>query len=410
MGFLYVNAKGQPWRKHSYSAGNTFDQSPYKYFLQKVVGWKEKDNKGRFLFGRALEEAIQHHHEHNGEGAVEDFQRRWILHKDNKDISYTKTEKDWENLFYVGIDMVRLYVIRQPDLPIPMGGNTVFQREYEKEVFPGDPVYGEIMDCGKLDIVSYVLPDHPALAKLEWRPEYGALRPIIIDIKTAATDFPEHQGMAAFDKQLRRYSWQSGIRDVGLLWFKKTSRKLSKGSSITVLTDVKVFNPVGDDYTVFAAGKEAVVAKTDGDDVWLVHNDFMLEEMSKAQGRKPDGSIDQTKAAKEKASQWLDSNGFKVQASQITRQRLQFNCGFVTIESASDAGQIAARQIVGIVNSWKTKTWPNTFGIRYPTDDSRDPYFIGFVLQQPGYKEQNFKKSDQESLDDLFADETPEEV
>ena len=67
-------------------------------------------------------------------------------------------------------------------------------------------------------------------------------------------------------------------------------------------------------------------------------------------------------------------------------------------------------QIVGIVNSWTTKTWPNTFGIRYPTDDSHDPYFIGFVLQQPGYKEQNFKKSDQESLDDLFADETSEEV
>lgn len=410
MAYLYINSKGQPWRRHSYSAGNTFDQSPYKYYLQKVQGWKEKDNKGRFMFGRALEESIQYHHEHNGDGAVEDFKRRWLVHKDNKEISYTKTEKDWENLFYVGIDMVRLYIIRQPDLPIPMGGNTLFQKEYEKEVFPGDPVYGEILDCGKLDIVSYVAPGHPSLSRLKWKPEYGALRPIIIDIKTAATDFPESQGMAAFDKQLRRYSWQSGIRDVGLLWFKKTTRKLAKGNSVSVLVDVKQFNPVGEDYIVIPAGKEAVVARVEGDSVYLVHNDFMLSQMNDAQGHKPDGSVDQTKLAKERADKWVIENTFLVKSSDVTRQRLQFNCGFVTIESADDAGQIAARQIVGIVNSWKTKTWPQTFGIRYPTDDTKDPYFIGFVLQQPNYKEQNFIKADQEAIDDLFADDTPEEV
>jgi hypothetical protein len=406
MAYLYVNSKGQPWRKHSYSAGNTYDQCPYKYYLQKVIGWKEKDNKGRFLFGRALEEAIQYHHEHNGEGAVEDFQKRWLVHKDDRDISYTKTEKDWENLYYVGTDMIRLYVVRQPELPIPMGGATVFQREYEKEVFPGDPNYGEILDAGKLDIVSYVDPAHPMLRKLEWKPEYGALRPIIVDIKTAATNFPENPGMAAYDKQLRRYSWLSGVRDVGLLWFTKTSRKLSKGSSVTVLADVTQFNPTGEDYVVFKAGKEAVIAKVEDDHVYIVHNDFMLEQMKGAQGLKPDGSVNQTKEAKEKAEAWVMQNAYKVHASNVTRQRLQFNCGFVTPESAADAGQIAARQIVSIVNSWKTKSWPNTFGIRYPTDDSRDPYFVGFVLNQPGYKEQNFKKSD-DGLEDLFED-TPE--
>ena len=409
MAFLYINSKGQQWRKHSYSAGNTYDQCPYKYFLQKVQGWKEKDNKGRFLFGRALEEAIQHHHEFNGEGAVEDFQRRWMIHKDNKEITYTKTERDWENLYYVGTDMVRLYVVRQPELPIPLGGATVFQREYEKEVFPGDPTYGEILDAGKLDIVSYVAPDHPHLQRLEWKPEYGALRPVIIDIKTAATDFPDNPGMAAFDKQLRRYSWLSGIRDVGLLWFKKTNRKLSKGSSVSVLADIKTFNPVGEDHVIFPAGKEAVVAKVDGDDVYLVHNDFMLEQMDKAQGQK-NGKTEQTAEAKERAFDWLKENGYLVPSSQVTRQRLQFNCGFVTIESANDAGQIAARQIVSIVNSWKTKAWPNTFGIRYPSDDTHDPYFQAFVVNDPGYRDQNFKKSDSDSLEDLFEDETPEEA
>jgi len=408
MGFLYITTKGTPWRRHSYSAGMIYDQCPLKYFLQKVQGWKPLDNRGSFMFGRAVEEAIQHHHEHNGEGAVKDFQRRWLIHKDNKDIKYTATEKDWENLYHVGTDMVRLYVIRQPDLPIPMGGQTSFQREYEKEVFPGDPNYGGIVDAGKLDIVSYVDPAHPMLAKLEWKPEYGMLRPIIVDIKTAATDFDEHPGMAAQDKQLRRYSWLSGVRDVALLWFKKTSRKLSKGCSITLLADVVEFNPAGEDFVIFKAGQEAVIAKVDGKYVWLVRNDFMLEEMNRARGKLGE-KFDQTKKGDEKADRWLRENGYKVASNQVTRQRLQFNCGFVTIESANDAGQIAARQIVSIVNSWKTKSWPNTFGIRYPNDDRHDPYFLAFILKEAHYRDQNFKKIDEESLDDLFTDEAPEE-
>ena len=217
--------------------------------------------------------------------------------------------------------------------------------------------------------------------------------------------------MAAFDKQLRRYSNLSGIRDVGLLWFTKTSRRLSKGCSVTLLVDVGVWNAFDErDEVIMEAGKECVVASVDGDEVWLVHNDFQLDQMAAAQGTKADGKTDQTKAAKDKATEWLHHNGYRVQANQVTRQRMQFNCGFVTIESAEDAGQIAARQIVSIVNSWKTKSWPQTFGIRYPNDDRHDPYFIGFVMNDPNFKEKNFIKSDAQGLDDLFADETPEEA
>jgi len=397
MAYLYVNSKGHEHRKHSYSAGNTYDQSPLKYYLQKVQGWKEADNRGSFLFGRALEEAIQYHHDHNGEGAVGNFQALWNQHKEKTDIKYTKTEKDWENLYHIGTEMIKLYIVRQPDLPIPLGGQSIFQREYSKEVFPGDPVYGGIEDAGKLDIICYVDPKHPMLPKLDWKPEYGTLCPLIVDIKTSAMDFPENPGIAAFDKQLRRYSWQSGFRVVGLLWFKKTSRSMQKGSSVTLLTDAEPFK----------AGEEAVVAKIfdDGNVAWIVRNDFMLGEMERAQGKKPDGKTDQTKVAKEKAELWLLNNGTAVETSHLTKQRLQFNCGFVTIESANEAGQIAARQIVQIVNSWKTKSWPNTFGIRFPSDDRADPYFKAFVLKDEAFKQEHFKKSDEETLDDLFADE-----
>src|ERR1700688_4833305 len=169
------------------------------------------------------------------------------------------------------------------------------------------------------------------------------LRPLIVDIKTAAVDFPENPGMAAFDLQLRRYSWLSGIRDVSLLWFKKTSRNMQKGSSVTMLESV-------DEYF---AGQEVVIAKIEDAGIWLVRNDFMLGEMEKAQGKKDDGTTDQTKAAKQRGLEWLANKGRLVKHTAHTKQRLQYNSGFVTIESANEAGQIAARQIVEIVNAWK---------------------------------------------------------
>ena len=404
MAFLYINSKGQPWRKHSYSAGNTFDQCPRKYFLQKVLGWREKDNKARFQFGKALETAIQHYHENNGEGAIERFIQEWQPNAMNTELTFTRVEKDWANLLQIGIEMIKLYQIRQPSLPIPMGGQTLFQREYAKEVFPGDQNYGEIEDAGKLDIVAYVDPMHPMLPKLNWKPEYGPFRPLIVDIKTAGADFPEEYGIAAYDTQLRRYSWLSGIRDVALLWFVKKGRSLQKGSSVTLL---EAAGP-------FAAASEAVIAQVDGDDSILLANDYMIEEMEKAQGKKEDGKTDQTKAAKARRDEWLAKNGTRVPNEILTKQRLQFNAGYVNIESAEDAGEIAARQIINIVNAWKIHEsgrngFPNTFGIRYPHDDRSDPYFRAFILGDEGYKNLNFTKSDEDTMDDLFDDESEAE-
>ena len=393
---LYVNSRGTPWRKHSYSAGNTFDQCPYKYYLQKVLGWKERDNKGRFLFGKALEESIQFHHDHNGEGAVEDFKRRWAIHQEDGNVSYTDQEKNWETCGKMGADMIRLYVAVQPSLPIPLGGRSVFQREYAKEVFPGDSTYGGIDDAGKLDVVTYVEPGHPMLPKMDWKAEWGVVRSVIVDIKTSATDFPEQPGMAALDTQLRRYSWLSGIRDVSLLWFVKNSVATpKKGTQITFI------EPRGP----YAAGTEAIVAKIDGDYLWIVPSEFMILEMDKAQGKKGD-KLDQTDEAKQRAQNWLDQFAAVVPAGSVTRQRLQFNAGRVSEQSANDAGRIAARQIVGIVNAWKNNEWPDTFGIRYPKDDRNDSYFRAFSLQDEAYKKANFTKSDEKAFDDLFQEDT----
>lgn len=390
MAFLYISSKGTPWRKHSYSAGNDYDQCPYKYYLRRVLGWKEKENKARYLFGRALEESIQYHHDHAGVGAVDDFVQRWSTYKERNDLLYTAVEKDWETLNLDGQEMVRLYQIRQPSLPIPMGARVIFQKTMAREVFPSDPNYGEILDEGKLDIIAYADPDHPMLPRVEWQPAYGIYRPVIVDIKTSGIDFPEQPGIAAFDKQLRRYSWLSGIRDVALLGFKKTGRTLRKGSSITLLQDVGNFK----------AGEEGVIADVDEDSIWILKNDFMIEEMD----RQGDGK---TKAGRAARAEWLKQWGVLSRASTVTRQRLQFISGLVSLESANDAGAIAARQIVEIVNSWKAKSWPQTFGIRYPNDDRNDPYFRAFVLEDENYRKENFTKSAEENFDDLLDD--PEE-
>ncbi|VVB50892.1 Uncharacterised protein [uncultured archaeon] len=396
MAFLYINAKGLPWKRHSYSAGNTFDQCPLKYKLQKIHGWKEKNNKARFELGKAFESAVQFYHEHQGDlnEAKRHFEGQWQPYA-TVDLQYTKVERDWARCRIIGLDWLSLYALRQPSLPIPLGGQTLFQREYEKEVFPGDPNYGEIVDAGKLDIVSWVEPNHPLLPRLEWKPEYGALRPIIVDIKTAGNDFPDHYGIAAHDPQLRRYSWLSSIRDVALLWFVKKSPALAKGYSVTLLEDAGYM----------AAGAEAVIAAIDKESIWLVANDFITEEMERVQGQK-NGKTDQTAEARARRDQWLETNAVRVSEHQITKQRLQFNAGYVTIESANDAGLIAARQITNIVQSWHSGNWENKFGVRYPHDDRSDPYFRAFVLGDEAYKVENFTRSDEEI--DLFAEEDTE--
>ena len=367
------------------------------YYLRRVIGWKESDLIAAFKFGRAFEEAIQFHHD-AGQGAVDDFIRRWSEHKENKELKYTKKEKDWDNLNKIGIDMVRLYEIRQPSLPIPIGGQSVFQREYEKEMYPDDPNYGGITIFGKIDIISYVDPTHPLLPKIDWKAEYGLWRPVVIDIKTSGVNYHERPGSAAFDTQLCLYSFLTGIRTVALLWFTKTGLKMEKGSSVTLLEDTGMWK----------AGEEVVVAKVDGDMVWIVKNDFMLDEMDKAQGKKADGKTDQTNAAKEKALQWLQINGSAVPSSDLTRQRLQFNSGLVSQEAALNAARLAGNQIQQIVNSWKSNNWINKFSNRPGFGYFKDPYFQAFVENDTMFRDQNFKKSEEETLDDLFAD-TPEE-
>src|SRR5579863_10450679 len=106
MAFLYIGPNGKPQRRHSYSAGGLFDRCPYAYKLQKVLGWKERNNKARFEFGKAFELAIQFFHENRGDrdGAIKHFQSLWLPYQNNKELSYTKVEKDRAQCLRIGTD------------------------------------------------------------------------------------------------------------------------------------------------------------------------------------------------------------------------------------------------------------------------------------------------------------------
>lgn len=396
MAFLYIDAEGRERNRHSYSAGLEFDSCPYKYWLHRIQGWKEKDNKAALLFGRALEDAIQFYHQTNGKMGEDEFIRLWSLCKD-KELVYTKREINWESLMRAGREMMRLYVIKQPSLPVPM--DTIFQRQFTKEVFPGDPKFGGIEFFGKLDLIVHVDPHHPMLTPIEWKPEYGIFRRVLGDIKTSGIDLDSSLGIVKHDMQLRMYSWLTGIHDVFFLWFKKSPHGVKKGYSVTLLADAERFK----------AGEEAVVASVEETGCYLVGNDLMLEEMRKAQGLKENGTVDTTKAATLRAAEWRQQNAVLVPFENITRQRLQFSSGVISKKSADDAGQIAADQIVRIVNAWESNKWTNTFSVRFPHDDRRDPYFKAFVLQDQPYRDSIFTQSGEEDLNDYF-DEPDQEI
>ena len=153
----------------------------------------------------------------------------------------------------------------------------------------------------------------------------------------------------------------------------------------------------------FQAGNEAVVACEGEEDVWLVLNDYFVIQMEEAQGRK-NGRLDTTKAAIERRNEWLTTNAIAVPKTAVTRCRVQFNTARITAEEAAIAGRQAGRQIVGIVNSWKTNTWDDLFGVRYPNDSTNDPYFIAFVQNDENYRKLNFEKADEDVFDDFFAE------
>src|SRR5579864_6555726 len=115
---LYINSRGQYVTRHSYSGGDTFAFCAQKYYLERVQGWSDKQDRVARHFGIALEAGVTFWHQHRQDtpAAVAEFRRLWAEHKD-KEYIYSKPEKDWENLGRTGEELLRLYTLRYPTFP-----------------------------------------------------------------------------------------------------------------------------------------------------------------------------------------------------------------------------------------------------------------------------------------------------
>lgn len=357
MAHLYINSKGVPVSANSYSSGALFTTCAYKYYLLKIKGYRRKDNSAATRFGRAVEDAIQFYHANSlllGSG-IDEFKRLWLASKEVEGLRYTNREGDWASMYRAGAEMLRLYEILLPTLPIV---NPVFQANARKEVFPGTELAG-LEDQGFLDMVSKAPWVHPMLPRVEI-PKGAAHRPLVIDIKTSGVALDEdHPELLTLDPQLRRYAWLSGLLDLGFLWFVKSlPTNYERGTAVTLL----------EASGGWATGEKAVIAEYNDEDE-TAHlarpddYDALKFELSEIKGK---GSTERKAALIATRKE----NGILITLPDhaFTRQRLQFQAVHLTPEDLIEAGNTVARELVDIHAAGQTGIYLKKPGVRFPAN------------------------------------------
>jgi hypothetical protein len=327
-----------------------------KFKLSRIDGWKQKDKKASLEFGKCLEAAVQFYHTNGlkpGDGA-EEFRRLWAKWID-QDLKYTDQEGDWKSLNTMGLEMLRLYEIVLPDLPIK---NPKWQLQYLKKLWPGT-------NLDDLEFMAYV----DLLSTLD-----DGSR-IVVDIKTAKSQLDVTPGMMALDGQLRKYAWVSGIRDVAFLNFVKAEPEgYKKGSRITLLEDCANWK----------AGQQLVVAKFQSPEdgvaatettkavpavPWLMlvateeTVQKMDEELKKISGKGATEKKDQV-IAKFLSDGLLGS----VSRESVTKTRLQFVRGIIPEEELAEIGQQIGGDILGLKAANDAGAYPKDGGVRFPNN------------------------------------------
>jgi hypothetical protein len=353
---LYHSAGGHDVNHASSSALDSFRFCRRKFRLSKIDGWREKDKKASLEFGKCVESAIQFYHENGlkpGE-AVSEFERLWLKWSENKELVYTAQENNFFDLYTMGKEMLKLYEIMLPSLPIK---SPKFQLQFSKPLWPGTNL-GELTFLGYIDILSTL--------------EDGSR--VIIDVKTAKTALDATPGMLSMDGQLRKYAWVSGIRDVGFLNFVKSGHpdEFKKGASVTLLADTRDWK----------AGQELVVAKfvepkpaiepSEGvkatpEVLWLMwlgqEKDVQLidEELKLIKGKGAEALKEQTVA------RYLgDGRLCSVDRDAVTKTRLQYIQTIIPEEEMSEVGQQIGDDMIAIKTAAETGRFPQDGGVRFP--------------------------------------------
>lgn len=354
MAVLYTNPKGEPVTTSSYSSNDLFKSCPRLYYLDKVVGWKRKDKSAALKFGRAFENGLQFYHD-NGlkpDAGVDHFKFLWLAEKENTELKYTKAEVDWKSLYQAGAELLKLYEILLPSLPIR---DPVFQANYKKTVFPGSDL-ADIQDQGYVDVVSRSPWVHPLLPKVDI-PKGSPYRVLGIDIKTSGKSLDATPDLLTLDPQLLRYAWLSGILDWGFLWAVKSNPvSFQKGTEVTLLADSGKWK----------AGDKATISEYDSENqtALLGTEEDIAKVKETLDAIKGKGSTE----AKNAAVAQFQTEGVlsRVSTEFFTKMKIQFVAVRMSEEDVKEAGDVVGHDIAGIVEANRTNFWPKHPGVRFP--------------------------------------------
>lgn len=361
---LYINSRGQFVTRHSYSGSESFSYCARKYYLERVQGWGERQERSSKFFGVALEAGWTYWHQHNQDtaAAVAHFVRLWAEHKD-KPYLYNKTDVSWDVLNLDGQELIKLYALKYSTFPYVVNNPLDFQVETNFEVFPGSKLAG-------IAFTSYI----DCMATLK---ESG--EPLIIDCKTSGKEVPE---FTVLDPQLRSYAWVKNLSNVSFLWFRKMGRTISKGDPITILEPCGGLNP----------GDDAVVLAKDILGGWVVVKDPNIAEKMDTL------FIGKSKAVEEARAKYVTENGVHIPEKSFTKQRIYFKTAVITPESAEDIGRAIKRDIINIVNANEKNFWPMQSGVRFPNEKCPSCPMRGICANRPELRDQLLIRK-QEELD-----------
>ena len=397
---LYKSASGREVTHASSSSLDTFRLCRRKFKLSRIDGWRQKEKKASKEFGKCVESAVQYYHDNGlklGE-AVTEFQRLWAKYIEQKDLVFTDQETDWKSLNTMGQEMMRLYEITVPTLPIK---NPKFQLQYLKPLWPGDETYGDIQFMAYVDLLSTL--------------EDGTR--IVVDIKTAKSMLDVTPGMMSLDGQLRKYAWVSGIRDVAFLNFVKAkTEEFKKGTGVTLLEDCANWK-AGTQLVVakFQAQKEAV-PESDGVKAttavpWLM----LLATEETVRKMDEEQEAIKGKGATEKKEQVVSkylSDGLlgSVVRESVTKTRLQFVRGTIPESELKEIGEQIGADTLAIHQTNKSGLYVKDGGVRFPNNICSWCEFLPICNPDPKRRDETLIQIGPKVQDDDWLKELESEV
>lgn len=386
MAHLYVNSKGFEVRSHSYSAGSLFRECAQKYKLQRLDGWKEREQRASMEFGKAIETAIQAYHaRHSLDEALIVFRNFWETLK-TADLKYAPVEKDWQSLALSGEEMIKLYHLRLPLLPFDLSVAPEFQIKYYKEMFPGSDLAG-------IEFVAYI--DMRVNSKLTLGDALG------VDIKVMNKALDTTPDIARLDQQLRTYAWVTGIPDWAFLNFIKQGRELERGSHVALLGGVGKFtagqSAVVIKFQEYEPAKPADPAKPRSkpkeeisEETWIVESADVIDRMFETCGK------GQTNDEKDARNFFIRDNATKINRKLLTKQKIQFVNTHIGLNEQLEAARQIGQDVAQIVYADQENFYPKQGGIRWPNDKCVHCSMRGICLDNSELRDKLVYRTDED--------------